>query len=360
MADAEKSGSIKRRELLVRVSVVIGSILTALVVAELLTRLVLPQLSPTREGRVKFWVYDELLGWSHQPDTRARFKHPEFDVEVAINSDGMRDTERDASSSRRRKALVLGDSFGWGFGVEHGERFDTLLEGRHDDWDFINASVSGYGTDQQYLWLLNNGLEYAPELILLLLYQNDFSNNTTPEQYWYYKPMFELEEGALKLTNVPVPEASFDQLLSRLIIGRTYLYGYLYRAVVFPINFRIETARREKAREKGVVHKSRSSANELMAALLTAMKQFSDANGIRFVVVSVPAESRYSDYLTEFSTASGIDYLPLEQSRSFATVEQAEYTFRRDWHWNALGHTLAADAIDDYLQQLGVYKSAVE
>jgi hypothetical protein len=44
-----------------------------------------------------------------------------------------------------------------GGGVEHGERFDALLEGRYSEWDFISAFVSGYGTDQQYLWLEDEG-----------------------------------------------------------------------------------------------------------------------------------------------------------------------------------------------------------
>ena len=40
--------------------------------------------------------------------------------------------------------LILGDSFGWGYGVEHHERFSKILEDAHPDWEIINASVTGF------------------------------------------------------------------------------------------------------------------------------------------------------------------------------------------------------------------------
>lgn len=40
--------------------------------------------------------------------------------------------------------LILGDSFGWGYGVEHHERFSKILEEAHPDWEIISASVTGF------------------------------------------------------------------------------------------------------------------------------------------------------------------------------------------------------------------------
>jgi len=324
-----------------------------MVLAEMLTRLVLPNLAPSRFGRLQFWEYDELLGWAHKPNQKSRFRHPAFDVEVAINSDGLRDDELGLDANRARRALVLGDSFGWGFGVEHSERFDTLIESRHPDWEFVNASVSGYGTDQQYLWLLNNGLKYQPDFVLLLLYQNDFTNNSSKEQYWHFKPQFVPDGDALRLANTPVPKASFGQQFKRLVVGRTYLYGYLYRVTFAPYLFRIQAAKIKRDREKGIAKRMVTSPNEITGALLQAIGNFCSDNGIKFVVASVPGEPKYSEFLTEFSEANSINYLALD--KDFSAVPEADYIIPRDRHWNALGHAMAADAIDEFLAQLNFY-----
>jgi len=48
-------------------------------------------------------------------------------VEVVINSKGMRDGEHSMVPTGKRRMLILGDSFGWGYGVEHHERFSKIL-----------------------------------------------------------------------------------------------------------------------------------------------------------------------------------------------------------------------------------------
>ncbi len=353
MTNAQEQGWFGRHPYVARLALLTGSVLGALIFAELLTRIVLPDLAPTSNDRVRYWVYDEQLGWKHRPSQRGRLTHPEFDIEVTINSDGMRDAELSPAAAPHRRALVLGDSFGWGFGVEHGERFDTLIENRHENWEFVNASVVGYGTDQQYIWLRNNIEQYESELVLLLLYENDFTNNRASAQYWHYKPKFIIEDGALQLTNVPVPEATLAQHLQRFVIGRTYLYGYLFRTVIMPISLGRQAASIQRDRERGLLTKPNISANEMTGALIAAIKQLCVEKGIPFVLVSVPGADRYREFLTQFSDSNAIDYLALDQS--FSSVDESEYIIPQDRHWNAYGHALAADAIDDYLQQLGMF-----
>ena len=330
----------------------VGSMLLALICAELITRLVAPQLSPTRIERGEFWEYNELLGWANKPNQRSNFVHPEFNVAIAINSNGLRDDEFDENSTKRR-ALVLGDSFGWGFGVEHSERFDTLLEGRYSEWDFINASVSGYGTDQQYLWLENEGLKYKPELLLLLLYDNDFANNAAQAQYWYNKPKFDiLQNGELHVTNVPVPHANTRQLVKQWIVGRTYLYGYFYRNLITPIEFKWTAYNIKRKTEQGLRLKPKVSAQELTVSILLGMQQLASDNGIEFVLVSVPATGRYTKLLSDFSREHSINYLALDDD--FSAADKSEYRIPGDLHWNAFGHKLAASSIEAYLASAGI------
>lgn len=348
----QKIGPPSWPRLLNNAAIVVTSVLIGLIGAELVTRFVAPQLMPARSERVGFWEYDEILGWAHKPNQRTNFAHPEFNVSVIINSDGLRDDEIDNTLLKRR-ALVLGDSYGWGFGIEHSERFDTLLEDSFSNWEFINASVSGYGTDQQYLWMGNKGLSYKPEFLLLLLYENDFTNNTSSSQYWYNKPKYEFDEnGDLRLTNVPVPPLGAKQRMKQFFIGRTYLYGYLYKLLVIPLEFKWLAYKRQRKAELGIGEKPNASAQEITGALLLAMNQLANDNGVEFLLVSVPGTGRRVEYLSDFSNENGINYLALDEG--FLAVDEDVYRIRGDLHWNAVGHKLAASFIEEHLVASGV------
>ena len=60
-----------------------------------------------------------------------------------------------------------------------GEQLRSLLQSQMDrPVEVINAGVSGFGTDQELLWLREEGVKYAPDLVLLAVYpHNDFMNN---------------------------------------------------------------------------------------------------------------------------------------------------------------------------------------
>ena len=68
----------------------------------------------------------------------------------------------------------------------------------------INSGVSGWGTDQEYLFLKREGFKYSPDVVVLaFLIVNDIRNNSVSIQYGMHKPVFLDRE--LNLANVPVP-----------------------------------------------------------------------------------------------------------------------------------------------------------
>jgi hypothetical protein len=213
---------------LILIALVFSGCISVIILAEFGARLLVPDWAPRSEERVKFWSYDQFLGWVNKPGQQGRFNHRDFSIEVAINSHGQRDDEYTYERNEKQRMLIVGDSFGWGFGVEHQERFCEVLEKRRPDWEIINASVSGYGTDQQYLYLRERGMLYQPDVILLLFHNSDFANNLNAQEYWYNKPYFVVNDGVLELHNTPVPKASAKQKLKRFLLGRTYLGKAVY------------------------------------------------------------------------------------------------------------------------------------
>ena len=182
------------------------STLVTLVALEVILRVA--DFRALREGeseRSLTYRYDAELGWAPVPNsssvvTTARTIH------VQHNSLGFRDIEfeRDA----RPRMLFIGNSFVWGVDAEANERFTDLLRSRIADYATVNAGVSGYGTDQEYLLLQRIWAEIQPSIVVLIFCTaNDRLDNGTNIRYdGYQKPYFATaNDGTLELRGQPVP-----------------------------------------------------------------------------------------------------------------------------------------------------------
>lgn len=176
-----------------------------------------------------FWAApDPVTGWSHLPSVSARSFNPfyEFDAQVSFNSRGIRGPESldYAKADGVYRVLVLGDSFMEAVQVSDGETFAdrlrALLESQLDrPVEVVNAGVSGFGTDQQLLWLREEGVKYAPDLVLLAVYpHNDFMNNAevleSANQGSISKPFFTLDGDRLQLRYFPFDPAAVPAVSS--------------------------------------------------------------------------------------------------------------------------------------------------
>ncbi len=188
-----------------------------------------------REGtseRSLTYRYDPELGWSPVPNsssivTTARTIHAQH------NSLGFRDieVERDA----RPKMLFIGDSFVWGVDAEAEERFTDLLRSRLSSHAVVNAGVSGYGTDQEYLLLQRIWPTIQPAVVVLIFCaDNDRLDNGTNIRYdGYQKPYFATNaDGTLALRGQPVPTSrqlyiKQDSLVRHLWLARLAAFAYV-------------------------------------------------------------------------------------------------------------------------------------
>ncbi len=326
------------------VGVVMMGTLGILIVAEFAVRLILPQWAPSRAERSIFWVYDRQLGWAHRPNQRGQFSHPDFSVTVNINSRGLRDDEYSMNRNTKKRMLILGDSFGWGFGVEHPDRFSEILERKHTNWEMINASVSGYSTDQEYLFLKIRGLSYQPDRVLLLLHDNDYSGNVSTTQYGYNKPVYIISRDDLVLQNTPVPTASSKQRMEHFLMGKTYLLRRIYLAGSMVCSY-LKSGGCQDDSEGNASHLQ--NQYEITSRLVLAMNLLCKEAQSRLIIVSCPMNTDRQTHLKEICDREGIPYLSLDQD--FAKCRETT-TFLHDPHWNATGHRVAAEAIGQFLE----------
>jgi hypothetical protein len=126
------------------------------------------------------WIRSDTFGFRLAPGIRLRMRGPEYDVEVATNSLGLRDDEPAPKSGPR--VLLLGDSFAMGYGVERGDLFADRLE-KELGIDVVNAGTGGYEIVQQPRVLAELGPRLQPDLVLYALYLgNDLAQNDEWEE----------------------------------------------------------------------------------------------------------------------------------------------------------------------------------
>jgi len=139
----------------------------------------------TNTEKTSLWEYDQILGWKKRPNIKTHFKNSEkgLDTLVETNSRGLRDYEYAYDKKpNTKRILLLGDSFIVGLEVAKENLIDTKLEKylkRLGKFEVINAGTRGYGTDQSYLYLINEGYKYHPGIVIYTFVANDPEDNVT-------------------------------------------------------------------------------------------------------------------------------------------------------------------------------------
>jgi len=151
-----------------------------------------------------FDMYDPSKGWMPKPNVKDL---KVFDNKTLnTNSKSLRG-KREFSYGRdgeRLRILILGDSFTFGDEVSDDETYSSYLQALLPNAEVINMGVHGYGHDQMLILLKEEGIKYAPDIVILGFLPLDMSRNLLSFRD-YAKPRFQLQGGVLKLTGTPVP-----------------------------------------------------------------------------------------------------------------------------------------------------------
>jgi hypothetical protein len=267
------------------------------------------------------YVHDPITGWRNIPGWRATT----FGRLLTINSRGLRDREYDLKrTDGTPRILVLGDSYTWGYGVGDKEIFTEILEDRmaRDGraCEVLNTAVSGWGTDQEYLFLLNEGFEYSPDVVILAFFlANDPTNNWYNRQYGLWKPLF--TNLHLSLTNSPVP-LPYEKVQIRT--SATDMYS-LTAAIVSRM-----------ATECAARH---------IDLVVMKFGTFLDADDEGLITADSWAQTALVDN-------PHIRYLDLDQKFRERGITLSHLTSgNHDGHWNADGHRQTAIILDEFIQQ---------
>ena len=120
---------------------------------------------------------DPLVGYRLRPNARTRFVTAEFETDIAINAQGVRD-DRDIGPkpAGERRIVVLGDSLVLSVQVELRQTFCRLLEedlnrgGGPVRYRVINAGVQGYGPVEELLFFREIARRFEPDLVITTIF----------------------------------------------------------------------------------------------------------------------------------------------------------------------------------------------
>ncbi len=117
----------------------------------------------------------------------------DYTVRITTNSAGMRG-QREYPLARapgKRRILILGDSFPFGYGVEDNEVVSAVLEDLLNagvatgggGYEVINLGVSGFGQAEELVTWENRARDYRPDVVVLFYFDNDIGNNVVSGLY---------------------------------------------------------------------------------------------------------------------------------------------------------------------------------
>ncbi len=345
--------------------------------------------------------YHPVMGWVNKPNANGYF-YPSRNMRFHRhhNNNGLRslrDIKYEKTKGTKR-VLLLGDSFFWGYGVDDKYIVSEVLQRLlGPPYEVINGACPGYGTDQELLWLIEEGIKYFPDIVVLGVFPtNDLDEIAHSIMYGYPKPFFALEDRRPVLLNVPVPDTSetrrkaFEEpqtmlgKIKKFLRFHTHSYPFIAKRLnsikkIRQFLLKIGLAEDFTSTLSGIpmmVHRP-DEIQPLFEALIIEIKKVCHENNSRLVLLFIPEKeatkgsvlkyegvferanernNQFSLYLKKLSEALNIDYidlLPLIRQEHMRGVK-IHNPSRYDHHWTEKGHELAAHLI--YSRLKGINK----
>ena len=298
-----------------------------------------------RDERSLLYRYDPLLGWFPQESSKIYIRH---------NAMGFRDIDH-SDKKEKKRIIFLGDSFVWGYdcpcyiitadtclcvkkdidpvcyNIPLKGRFVEQLRPLLPGFELFNMGVSGYGTDQEFLLLKKFTPIVQPDAVVLLYEEGDdtYENVNNLVYGGYYKPYFEMENGALVLKGVPVPRSLTYLLKANILFRHSYLFRFLF----------------QKYQQLNVKYEQTQPAESPTRLIITEMYSYLKKRQISFLIGFIEKD----DAMWDFCRDLGVPCVDL-----IFNDRGTELRFQdHGYHWTEKGHSEAAKRI---LEKLYEYK----
>ncbi len=308
----------------------------------------------------KMIEFDDTLGWKHSRNVRKMFVNEDGEKNLVVfNAYGHRGGAHGvARRDRKFRILVLGDSITEGSQVDEQSVFSACLERADPRLEVINAGVAGYGTVQEYLYLTSEGINFTPDLVLLMFFENDLYDNLLT----YFpsigpRPYARLTQRGVQLvTKLNLTDYS-EFILPAPFQMRLHANSYLYYFLNTRIYQRLFEKRLQQRYYADLDSTHGRAKFEIFYGLARMMRDYLKARNVDLVIALIPpkqdldvARSPAQELITTFCRRSGIQCIPLFDRLKREHTSGERLYFRTDIHWTKAGHRIAASEIGDFLR----------
>lgn len=336
---------------------VIASLLASLLLLELAIRFYSALAFP------KMMVLDERLGWKHAKSREKVFVN-EYGQKARVvqNAHGNRGPQIEYSRQENKyRILILGDSFTEGAQVDEADLFSAHLQRNMTNVEIINAGVGGYSTVQEYLYLVSEGIKYNPDLVLLMVFENDFRENCLP-YYPVFGPRPFARTVGTEVEIVDTPDgAEFVKFLMpfpfRFQLSRhSYLFYFLNTEVYQKL---FASSMRKLLQQDQEKLSNSCDKYRIFEYLIVKIDLLLKAREAEFGLVLIPSReavtkgnSQIYAPVTELCRKRNLHCLNLLEQFAVLTQSGAQLYFPVDIHWTKDGHRIAAEEIANFIRSL--------
>ncbi|GEM_PF-2936033 len=300
--------------------------------------------------------HSDVIDYELTPNFKGRDINPngDFDVQVIINTDGIRDFEEELNPEQF-KIMIIGDSIMYGEGVKLEENFPAILEKRLQETvnasaRVIKAGVPGY-SERQALDLLESKFElFKPQVVIL---------GVTPTESWRNVTGYRNEQGFIVDSRLKKQYFRFgNELFASNIQSRplAYLEAWSEAHFLLPtflrqrMKFITEKLSHRRKVESAQIEETEINSLELLPTIGQLDRFLLLSDKLNFTPVlfikgyRLQAGRIISDYAKERGAAA-LDLAPL-----FKVGEgKVLYTFPHDGHWNSSTHKMVSEILYNFL-----------
>lgn len=320
------------KRLLFSATLIAAGLLIGLGIAEALVRAFAPH-SRDHVVPAGMFAIDSALGWRLNAGAVRRHRTRYFDVEYRISELGFRDRARMAAKQDSTvRVLVFGDSQVFGWGVNVGERFSSVMETRTPSVEAWNMAVPGYGLDQQILSYERYGDDFPADAVVFYASRATLSRMKFSFLFGKPKPKFVLDStGSLVLVRLERRSAALTDGVYRLL-SRFYLPYFLEARL-------IRLAERD-GRVTAVMERNSGedlAGLNLLEALLLRARNVAAQRGHRLIVLASLSDQTVVE-LQSFCDGNGITLVSTGWPITPDTLVFGKY----DRHWIPNAHAFVA------------------
>lgn len=311
------------------------------------------------------------------PNAVYRQKSPEVNVEVRINSQGIR-ADRDIPVQKPAdtcRIITLGDSFMMGYEVELEDSYAYLVQEYLTDQgvkaETINLAVSGFGTAEHLVALKHRGAHFNPDLIIMEWHSTDPKDNQRSNLY-------KLEDNRLTEKNTSyLPAIKTRQNLMKVpgyewLINNSHLYSAVReRASVLAKKLLLELRQKKSSNPEDVESDSTTEQDDKALAdqfpdtldeqLILEVNRYARSLGASLLLLDAPVEWHTADSLKSSMGYLDLDLLgdipwvtPYPLFKRDSELGKSYYFKQGQGHWTVEGNQVTAKLTTDFIINNGL------